>query len=128
MTALKKEIFELVKKEALYMAALFLAALLIFKIVFYKEVIAVLLRTLASIFWLFALPGYFIMLHWHEKLNFLERFIIGAIAAASAIGIASYYLGIFGLNIKYHAILLPLALLAAGFGGALLKKSNHTSP
>ena len=128
MTALKKETFELVKSEALYMAALFLAALLIFKIAFYKEAIAVLLRTLASIFWLFALPGYFIMLYWHEKLNFLERFIIGTIAAASAIGIASYYLGIFGLNIKYHTILLPLALVAAGFGGALMKKSSHTSP
>lgn len=128
MTALKKEIFELVKREVMYIAALFLAALLIFKIAFYRESIAALLRASASIFWLFVLPGYSIMLYWHGKLNFLERLIIGTIAAASAIGIASYYLGILGLNIRYHTILLPLALLAAGFVIALLKKPNHTSP
>lgn len=121
MIALKKEIFELIKKEAVYMAVLVLAALLIFKIAFYKENIVVLLRIAASMFWLFVLPGYFMMLYWHGKLNFLERCIIGTIIAASAVGITSYYLGIFGLNIKYHTFLLPPILIAAGFIAAIRK-------
>lgn len=122
---MRKEVFELIKKEGVYIAALFLTVLAIFKIAFYKEAIIVLLRTAASIFWLFLLPGYFMMLYWHEKLNFLERSIIGAIIAASAIGIASYYLGIFGVNVKHHTFLLPLLFIASGFIAALLRKSSH---
>ena len=114
LIALKKEVFEHVKKELLYIGLMFLIVLIAFKIAFYKENLAVLLRSVLSLFWLFALPGYFIMLYWKEKLGFTERFIIGTALAAGVIGILSYYLGLLGLNIKYHTIILPLVLILIG--------------
>ena len=111
---MKKEVFELVKKELRYIGILFLLVLIIFKIAFFKEDIFVLFRNVLSLFWLFALPGYFIMLYWEKELGFTERFVIGIAISAAIIGIFSYYLGLIGLNIKYHAIILPLILILIG--------------
>jgi uncharacterized membrane protein len=119
--ALKKEVFELVKKEAQYMGILFLLALIIFKIAFYKENLAVLFRNVLSLFWLFVLPGYFILLYWREKLDFMERFIVGIMISAAITSIARYYSGLIGLNLKYHAILLPLVLIIIGIAAAIRK-------
>ena len=119
---MKKEVFELVKKELQYVGILFLLVLIIFKIAFYKENLIVLFRNVLSLFWLFALPGYFIMLYWKEKLGFLERFIIGIALSAAIIGIFSYYISLIGLNIKYHAIVLPLVLILIGIA---INLRNH---
>ena len=108
---MKKEVFEDMKKELMYIGLLFIIALVVFKIAFFKEEVTVLLRTVLSLFWLFVLPGYFILLYWKEKLGFMERFIVGIMVSAAIIGIASYYIGLIGLNLKYHAILLPLVLI-----------------
>ena len=114
LIALKKESFELMKKELAYIGMLFLIILLIFKIIYYKGNFIITLRFVASLFWLFALPGYFIMFYWKEKLEFTERFIIGIALSAAVIGILSYYIGLIGLNIKYHGILLPVLMIIAG--------------
>ena len=111
---MKKESFELMKKELAYIGMLFLIILLIFKIIYYKGNFIITLRFVASLFWLFALPGYFIMFYWKEKLEFTERFIIGIALSAAVIGILSYYIGLIGLNIKYHGILLPVLMIIAG--------------
>ena len=128
---MKKEVFDLteisnfrdtknhgflrvIKKELKYVGILFLLVLITFKIAFYKENLVVLFRNVLSLFWLFVLPGYFIMLHWKEKIGFLERFVVGIALSAAIIGIFSYYLGIMGLNIRYHTIILPLVLILIG--------------
>ena len=111
---MKKEVSEILKKELQYIGMLFLLSIIIFKIAFFKEDFIVLSRSVLSIFWLFVLPGYFIMFYWREKLEFIERFIIGIALSAGVIGISSYYLGLIGLNIKYHIFLLPLALILIG--------------
>ena len=111
---MKKETFEFLKKEMLYIGLLFLLALTIFKIVFFKENLSVLFRTVLSLFWLFVLPGYFIMLYWRERLEFIERFIIGIALAAGVTGVFSYYTGLIGLNIKYHTFILPVILILIG--------------
>lgn len=121
LIALKKEVFELIKKELQYIGLLFLLTLIIFKIAFFKEGLFVLFRNVLSLFWLFALPGYFIMLYWREKLEFMERFIIGIGVAAGIIGIFSYYFGLLGFNIKYHTIILPLVVILLSFV-VMLKK------
>lgn len=118
---MKKEAFEVIKKEFKYVGLLFLAALVIFKIVFYKENFIVLVRYVLSLFWLFVLPGYAIMLYWMERLDFLERVIAGIALSAAITGISSYYIGLLGLNIKYHAVLLPLAVILAGYFAAIKK-------
>lgn len=122
LIALKKEVFELIKKELQYIGSIFLIVLIIFKIAFFKEEIFVLFRTVLSLFWLFVLPGYFILLYWKEKISFMERFFIGIVLSAGIIGISSYYSGIMGLNIKYHAIILPLVLILIGI---VINLKNH---
>ena len=109
---MKKEIFDL--KELKYLGILFLLALIIFKIAFFKENIVVLIRTVVSLFLLFALPGYFIMFYWKEKIDFLERFVVGISLSTAIIGIFSYYTGLLGLDIKYHMFLLPVVLILIG--------------
>jgi len=118
---LKKEVFELVKREMKYVGILFLLSLVIFKIAFYRENFVVLTRNVLSLFWLFVLPGYFIMLYWSEKLEFAERFVIGIILSAAITGISSYYIGLMGLNIRYHAVFLPLGLISIGIMHILRK-------
>ena len=122
LIALKKEVFELIKKELQYIGSIFLIVLIIFKIAFFKEDISVLFRTVLSLFWLFVLPGYFILLYWKEKISFMERFFIGIVLSAGIIGILSYYSGIMGLNIKYHTIILPLVLILIGI---VINLKNH---
>jgi uncharacterized membrane protein len=114
LIALKKEVFNTALKELKYIGLLFLLVMIIFKIAFFKENLIILFRNALSLFWLFVLPGYFLMLYWKEKLEFIERFIIGIALAAAIIGIFSYYLGLIGLNIKYHTIVLPLILILFG--------------
>lgn len=110
---MKKEVFDIAKKEIKYIGLLFLLALIAFKIAFFKEDFVVVFRIVFSLFWLFAVPGYVIMLYW-GNLEFMERFIIGVALAAGISGIFSYYIGLMGLNIKYHTALLPLAMMAIG--------------
>lgn len=119
--ALKKEAFEAIKKEMQYLGLAFIIALIIFKIAFYNEKLLILFRFVLSLFWLFVLPGYFVMLHWSANLDFIERLIIGTALAAGVIGSFSYYLGLFGLHIKYHAIVLPIAIILLSFA-IMLKK------
>lgn len=122
---MRKEVFELVKKELGYIGILFLIVLLIFNVAFFKENFLVLFRSVLALFWLFVLPGYFIMLYWKERLEFVERIVIGIALAAGVIGIFSYYFGLMGLSIKYHTILLPLAIIIIGLIMAVNKKNSY---
>ncbi|MBI2101441.1 hypothetical protein HYT53_02420 [Candidatus Woesearchaeota archaeon] len=104
----------MMRKELAKLGILFLLFILIFKIIYFNESFFVVFRAVIAIFWMFALPGYFLMLYWHEKLEFLERLIAGIALSAAVIGISSYYAGLIGLNIKYHTIILPAVLIVLG--------------
>ena len=119
---MNKEVFETIKKESAYMGILFLIAAAIFKITYYKEGMAVLLRSVISLFWLFVISGYPIMLYWREKLDFTERLVAGAGLSAAVTGIFSYYFGLMGLGIKYHGIFIPFILILIGIWINLKKK------
>ena len=123
---MNKEAFNSIKEESRYIGILFLAALIIFKIVYFKENFAVLLKITASLFWIFVIPGYFAMLYWKEKLEFAERFVIGVLLSAAVIGIFSYYIGLIGLNIKYHTFVLPILIMAVGLVAAIMKKVSSS--
>lgn len=111
---MNKETFNIIKKEFVYIGFLFLIVLIIFRIVYFKDDLLASFRIVVSLFWLFVLPGYCIMLYWRENLDFTERIVIGIALSAAVVGIISYYLGLMGLNIKYHGIILPLALILIG--------------
>src|SRR3989338_11698010 len=121
--ALKREIFDL--KELKYLGILFLLALIAFKIAFFRENSIVLLRSVVAIFWLFVVPGYFIMLYWQNKLDFIERAVAGIGISAAIIGILSYYISLAGLNLRFHSVILPLIIIFVGFV-INLKKYNVT--
>ena len=114
---MKKENLSKLKKEISYIGILFILFIVIFKIIFFKENLMVVFRMIMSIFWLFALPGYALMFYWNNKLGFTERLIIGIVLSAAVIGISSYYLGLIGINIEYHPVILPPIMI---FIGALI--------
>ena len=124
LIALNKEVFNFIKEESKYIGIVFIAALVIFQSIYYKENFLVVLRIIASLFWLFAIPGYFAMLYWKEKLEFTERLIVGIALSAALIGIFSYYLGLMGLNMTYHAFLLPLMIIIIGLIAVMKKKAS----
>ncbi len=111
---MKKEAFDLFKREMKYLGIALAALFIALEIAFYKENLLAVLRNALSLFWLFVLPGYFIMLYWHENLGFLERFFVGFAVAAGITGVFSYYAGLIGLNIKYHVILFPIVMILVG--------------
>ena len=121
---MNKEVFNSIKEESKYIGILFVAALIIFKIIYFKEALVVILKIVASLFWLFAIPGYFAMLYWKEKLEFAERFVIGVLLSAAIIGIFSYYLGLMGLNMRYHGFILPPVIIIIGLVAAMKKTSS----
>lgn len=114
--ALRKEIFETTKKEALYIGLLFLLILVTFKIIFYKEELIVIARFVLSFYFALVLPGFSLLLYWVEKLGFFERFVISIPLSAALVGILSYYIGILGVHIKYLSLILPIFLILLGFG------------
>ncbi|HLG25005.1 MAG TPA: hypothetical protein VI564_08805 [Candidatus Nanoarchaeia archaeon] len=106
-----KQLFELLKRELLYLAACALIIIALFKIAFFNESLISTIKTAISVFWLFMIPGYFIMLYWNQKLGFTERLVIGTIMGAALIGVMSYYFGLLGVNIKFHSLFLPIAVI-----------------
>jgi len=106
-----KELVGKLKKELAYLGVLFLTAFIIFQIAFYKEKVLVNLRVVFSVFWLFVLPGFYLLYNWHEKLSFIERVFLGIAVSTAVIALFSYYLGLAGLHIKSHHILLPVVFL-----------------
>ena len=108
---MKKENFNIIKKEAVYLGSLLIIFLAIFQIVFYNESFIIVLKIVLSLFWFFVIPGYTLMYYWKEKLDFTERIIIGTAICSGLIGILSYYLGLLGINIKYHIFILPVLII-----------------
>ena len=111
---IEEEKLRLLKKEGVYLAIALVAGIILFKIIFYNETFVNIIRFVASLFWLFAIPGYVLMLYWEKKIDFIERIIIGTALGVGLGGILSYYLGLFGVNVRFHAIILPLVLIGIG--------------
>jgi len=101
-------------KEFTSLAILWVASVIATKLIFYKESFLVSLKVSSSFFFIFMLPGYAMMLYWSDKLSVAERLVVGTGVSFGLTGILSYYLGLLGLNIRYHTFLLPLLLIVLG--------------
>jgi hypothetical protein len=108
------EFIQVIKKEAIPLAAAFILLDVLLTLGFYRDNILGTLRMSASLLWLFSLPGYAFLLGWHDSLGFFERIVAGTLLGAGTIGILSYYAGIMGLNVNTHALLLAPLLFALG--------------
>ena len=122
---MKKETLDNLKNELGMILIVYVAIVLAFKLIFISEGFLVVLRAVSAVFWIALLPGYFIMLYWSAQLKFYERFIIGAAVATALTGIISYHLGIFGLHIKYHGIILPILFIILGFAAFYWKEKKN---
>ena len=100
-----------VKKEAGLIGILFIVSLIMFKVLFYQENILTIIKVIASFFWLFVIPGFFVMFYWKEKIGFMERFIAGIIVSAAIIGVSSYYMALWGIHAKYHGWIVPALVI-----------------
>ncbi len=109
--SIEKEKLTVLRKEGIYLLVALVAGIILFKIIFYNENLINVIKFVLSLFWLFLLPGYSIIFYWEKKLDFLERLIIGTALSIGLEGIFSYYFGLLGLNIKSHAIILPLLII-----------------
>lgn len=112
-------------KDIINLGLVMIIVLTAMKIAFYKESILVIVRSSLSLFWILILPGFAIMHYWDDKLDFIEKLIIGAIVSAGATGILSYYLGLLGINIKYHVWIIPPLLIVIGIFLFFIKRKNH---
>ena len=111
---MKKEAFDFIKKELKYLGISLMFLFLALETAFFRENLLIVIRNSLALFWVFALPGYFVMLYWRKNLEFAERLLIGAGVAAGITGILAYYIGLIGLNIKYLTLVLPLTLILVG--------------
>ena len=124
---MQKEVFEHIKKELTVILIMFVIILIATKIIFKSENFFIVLRTVVAIFWLIFIPGYAITFHWREKLKLYERFIIGIAISTALIGLLSYYLGLIGLHIKFHIIVLPLVFRYAAGASAQIPPGRKAS-
>lgn len=111
---MKKEDFDTFKKELVYIVIAFALFAVAMQIIFYKESFLVVLRMSFSVFWLCAIPGYSLMYFWRESLDLAQRIVIGSALSLAVVAVFSYQLGLLGINIKYHWIVFPVILTAAG--------------
>ena len=112
---------EQLKSEFIQVFAVFATLFVILKIVFINENLFTLLRFAASLFWLFVIPGFCIMLIWREKLDFIERLIMGTVLGLAVFGLVGYNLSAAGFGMNYQVFLLPVLIISASF--LALKKS-----
>ena len=88
------------------------------KVLFFKEDILTITRTVVAIFWILVLPGFW--LSYFLDLEFKERFVLSVAMSAVIVGVSSYYLGLIGIHITLSAKLLPAIFIGLG----LLLKSR----
>ncbi len=125
--ALHNQILKSLKEEWKLLIALCAAVAVILQIAYYKENTGQVIRTAATITWLFIMPGYFLTLHWRGPMGFLERIIIGTIAAMALTGLLSYYLGLLSLKTGSQPFLLPPLIIIAVFSLTSLFSRLKTS-
>ncbi|MCH7902887.1 hypothetical protein IIC68_03980 [archaeon] len=113
---------KLLKNEIGRLAIVLALLIIIFKIVFYKQDIFSTTRTAIALFWMLILPGYALLYYWKDKLEFMERIVIGAAVGAAVTAILGYYLGLVGLHLKFQTIVLPVLMLLVAF--AVIKKTK----
>ncbi len=106
------------REEKELLKALVTWAVVLFAIleaVFYRESIAVVARFVVGVLWLFVIPGTLtaMLIDKNNKLGITEKSIAGTAVAIIVTGITSYYLGLAGLNVRSHWIIIPLLIIGA---------------
>lgn len=102
------------KAQLLLLSALFISLLVIFKIVLFKETLVTLFLALGVLFYSIIIPGVILLAYLNKKLGSFSRLVLGSVLAIALTGIASYYLGLLGLHVKYHPYIIPPLIMLVG--------------
>lgn len=100
-------------RESASIGIVYLVVLLAFRIVFYRQDFLAVVSVVSGLFYLFVIPGIFIMWNYRQKFDFLERLVFGFALCAGCLGIVSYHMGLLGLHVKYHMLIIPPAIILA---------------
>lgn len=111
LIALKKEIFKWLIDSGKILIGVFILVMIIFKIVYYNESILNIIRFLLALFWVYLLPGFFILSIWKDKFNSLERVIGGFAVGAAIIPLISYLLALINSQLRVITYVFPLLVL-----------------
>jgi len=90
----------------------FLCAFILAQLLFWRENPIVVGRLVMNFYWLWIIPGWFIVHRWTS--DPLERFIASVPISLVLIGLGGYYLGLLGLKIGYSALVIPAAAILFG--------------
>lgn len=101
-------------QELVLLLGTFVLSVVLFKIVFMNESIWVVGKTVISFYFLFIVPGFFIMNYWQEKLDFLERFLISLPLGAAITGGIGFLLGLVNVKMGIHMWVIPTACIVLG--------------
>ena len=101
-----------IKQDLKSLGITILILTIIFLIVFYKENIFTTIWAVLSFVLTFILPGFTLCYLWYDKLDFIERFIIGTMLGLISVGILSYNLSMYlNLDIKIISIIAPILVI-----------------
>ena len=115
------EIRDELKNELKMTVYLFVGVFIVFQVVFYKTPVIQNFSAVLSLFFIFVLPGLFLTFCMRESFGFVERVVAGSLFAAAILGMATYYLGLWGLHIRISSWILPPALMLAGVCASIIK-------
>jgi len=123
----KLTLLEQIKKDLKSFSVTILVLIVIFIIVFYKENIFTTIWVVLSFVLTFVLPGFTICYLWYNKLDFIERLIIGTMLGLISIGILSYNISVYlGIDIKIISIITPI-IVTLIYGGIVyfVERNQH---
>ena len=95
-------------KEKAYLFLVWLGLFAILQIVFYKENFLSTVRISLSIYFMSVVAGFSWMYYWYEKLDFLERLVLGSVLGLALSGVSMYYLSFIGIGPKITSWIMPL--------------------
>src|SRR3989338_1471489 len=101
----KLKMAELLKSEWVRLLYIAIGMAIVLKLIFFNESFAGIWRITLALLWIAVIPGYCMTLWLNMRYQLALRLIVGSMASAAIVGIASYYIGIMGIDIWYHPFL-----------------------
>lgn len=116
-----REVLEDIKKILI----LFILSTILMRIIFFKESVMNVIIIASSLYYLFIIPGFFILYFWKNELSFLERFIISFALSLSVLGISGYYFGLLGIKLSIFAWIAPITIILISLCLCFLVKNKN---
>ena len=115
---------ELLKSEWVRLLYIAIGMAIVLKLIFFNDSFAGIWRITLALLWIAVIPGYCMTLWLNMRYQLALRLIVGSMASAAIVGIASYYIGIMGIDIWYHPFLIPPGIIAVSVLLYARKKDN----